>query len=946
MNPEELEAIRAEEARLGRPLRESEIHAVQAQVREGALARTRASGRLGLETTGGADDRSRPGTPRAPEAPADRAARLARESAADRDRAMLERRGSEGGIGDWLSRLPETVEEAIGPGYIADWLGSGTSGASGAVEGATMGFSDELTGAIADPRGAAMAFGRLTGTPMDTSSAENREALARYEAARDAARARMASEERSSPTAFLGGALAGGAATAPLLPTFAAAPGVTGGVTRAASAAVPRAARAVGGAMSRLGSAARAGAVYGALGGAGGSEEETAGGVARDAALGAGAGTVAGSVLGGAGEALGSAARAAPAWLRSAMIRRLSVPAGPGARTTAFARDLVGGRHPDMTEAAARLAASGTSGPMSSAAEVLTNAEALIRQLDVTREEREMIERGVRVAPGRLASAIRSVINEYPNASERALMGRLAGLADDLEARGAMPRFRVTGDRPVPAPSELASREPPPPAPTRDTLVVGEGPTSPERGAARRARRPTRSPGAVTSPRDDRTLRGTFDEIPVGEAGTLPPRMEAEGTLPPIEADFSPEEIAEARGRIADHRARRAAAAAAPPEEVTAARRPDARARAEAPPPARPSAAPTRPGLAGDTTLTSIGPPSRYHTTRGYALGPDVSVPEGPRVPGVMPEVPEPAAPRVRPRGERPIGARPMTGSWDAPPPRAERTIPYSGPMMAGGRRPPDSAMHALGVLDDLATYRAAEPEEPAHAAREARRRVRALLDRSMSDALGPEATARHTSARDRVRTAIAIRNAAIPAEVGDATRGARLAELGLAMSGAGGGFAVGGVPGALGGLAAATAPIAASRLIAPRAPAIAATATEAVGRLLGSRPVTGAARVAERYAPSASGFVSREVARRLATPDFRPSPERRRAFEALPPIVREPEAPIEAPPEEATPSASTASPSATGGAPTTRRARRGGGGRVTARGRAMFEELRSRRSR
>jgi len=146
----------------------------------------------------------------------------------------------------------------------------------GAVQGATLGFSDELTGL------GTAAAGTLTGQPGSF--------LERYRAARDENRAGLAKAKEEHPWAYGAGEVAGGLATTPLLPGGAAAAGTKVGAKAAALAA------------------AKAGAIGGAAQGLGTSNAELTTGdlgqarqAASDAAKGALFGGVAGGVLGFAG---------------------------------------------------------------------------------------------------------------------------------------------------------------------------------------------------------------------------------------------------------------------------------------------------------------------------------------------------------------------------------------------------------------------------------------------------------------------------------------------------------------------------------------------------------------------------------------------------------------------------------------------------------------------
>lgn len=177
-----------------------------------------------------------------------------------------------------LSAAPTRAREA-GLTRTADWLESGTAGGTGAVQGATMGFADEIGGAVAGA-------GALL---------EGEDAGEAYSSTRDRMRRIADSDREASPTAYGVGELAGAVATAPLLP------GLTG--ARAATTA------------GRIGHAALEGTAYGMAGGFGTSDGDLTTGEGReDAFVDTMAGGVGGGVFGAGGgvvaEGLGAGANA------------------------------------------------------------------------------------------------------------------------------------------------------------------------------------------------------------------------------------------------------------------------------------------------------------------------------------------------------------------------------------------------------------------------------------------------------------------------------------------------------------------------------------------------------------------------------------------------------------------------------------------------------------
>ena len=175
------------------------------------------------------------------------------------------------------------------------------SGARGALQGATLGFSDEIVG------GLAAAGGALLG---DFNISDN------YARARDTIRGGDRRAQAANPGSFLAGEIAGGVAlpfgvakAATKLPqmgqTLARVAGLTPEATQAASLG------------QRVGQGATMGAAYGGLYGAGMSEADNAGDLTLDALIGAGTGLVVGGVAVPAVDFVSAAGRAVAAPVRA-----------------------------------------------------------------------------------------------------------------------------------------------------------------------------------------------------------------------------------------------------------------------------------------------------------------------------------------------------------------------------------------------------------------------------------------------------------------------------------------------------------------------------------------------------------------------------------------------------------------------------------------------------
>lgn len=146
-------------------------------------------------------------------------------------------------------------------------------------QGLTFGLSDEIKGAVSDPSGAYKTLANLVGASYPESETEQ------YKRSRDEERAALAATQEANPVTSIVSQLAGG-----LLPGGAIAKGV--GML-------------AGSPLTALQTAARAGAVEGGLYGAGQSEADTAGGVAKEAAIGTGLGGALGAATGQLGRFLG-----------------------------------------------------------------------------------------------------------------------------------------------------------------------------------------------------------------------------------------------------------------------------------------------------------------------------------------------------------------------------------------------------------------------------------------------------------------------------------------------------------------------------------------------------------------------------------------------------------------------------------------------------------------
>lgn len=281
-----------------------------------------------------------------------------------------------------LSAAPTRAREA-GLTTTADWLESGTAGGTGAVQGATMGFADEIGGAVAGA-------GALL---------EGDDAGEAYSSTRDRMRRIADSDREASPTAYGMGELTGALATAPLLP------GIPGG--RAATMA------------GRLGRGAMEGAAYGAAGGFGNSDGDLTTSEGRedalvDTAIGGAGGGIFGAAGTLAGEGLGAGANALRRHAARADELRAIAPAG-GLRAGADAMRSSGTVADDTLRGPARDAA---------------------RTADAARRVREMGLGGVNTAEG-LADAAGAARRRFGEE-----IGATRGVLENVEGGVPVARLR------------------------------------------------------------------------------------------------------------------------------------------------------------------------------------------------------------------------------------------------------------------------------------------------------------------------------------------------------------------------------------------------------------------------------------------------------------------------------------------------------------------------
>lgn len=197
---------------------------------------------------------------------------------------------------------PDTVAPGglagVVAGKPAPVVAKGAAYGRGALQGASLGFGDEISAAtdallshVPGVRTVAEKFNQLGGEggglPVNDPNIT-------YAQRRDSYRAKNTEAQQAQPGAYAAGEVTGAIPTSVALGNFG---GFLGGP----------ASTALGGGTATLGKAIGTGATLGAVGGAGTSTADTAGGVAKDAALGAGIGAATGGVLHGAAKGVSAA---------------------------------------------------------------------------------------------------------------------------------------------------------------------------------------------------------------------------------------------------------------------------------------------------------------------------------------------------------------------------------------------------------------------------------------------------------------------------------------------------------------------------------------------------------------------------------------------------------------------------------------------------------------
>jgi hypothetical protein len=158
----------------------------------------------------------------------------------------------------------------------------------GLVQGGSLGFSDEIAGALEAPLGATKSIANKFGGEFDDTA---------YRAARDESRMLDAQASERSPGAFTSGQVAGGVASA-FVPGLNVAKGA-----KLAGAAIPKIA---GTALADLAGTALISGGQGLAAGVGSSTGENVGELARDAAIGTGVGALGGAAGYGLNKAIGA----------------------------------------------------------------------------------------------------------------------------------------------------------------------------------------------------------------------------------------------------------------------------------------------------------------------------------------------------------------------------------------------------------------------------------------------------------------------------------------------------------------------------------------------------------------------------------------------------------------------------------------------------------------
>ena len=918
MNPDEI--IAREAARLGRPLTTPE----KAAIRGGAT-------RVG--------DDGITATSLAPESSAARTAREARESAVERDRTMAAitardtmggptRSGLSGGVEDWISRLPshlrngaEAMREAGVPGdSIMDWLGEAAdadeeeiagrmrSMGSGAVEGATLGFGDEIAGGL----------GALTGGD--------------YAATRDAVRRRMEAARAENPMLYGGSALLAGAAVP--IPGLG---GAAGGVTRATGAVVPRLAAATG-------RAARAGAAGGAIAGAGMSDAnltEDAAGLLADVGEGAGYGAASGAALGGAVEGAREVARAGPAIRRSADRAVMAMPSRSRAGGEALLEEM--GGETALPEAA------GTVREVARRAGWFPSSDDILQVLN-----RDLADGGPsRVHEERLAGStmdraeLARMLGRRASAGERsAIEAPLMGPLREVEGRLRPPA-------PAPVPTPRPGRAPAPgPAPARPAPRRAGGPPAPVLPIVPVGGRRVTSPGMdlpdlAPEPTDLRPI-DTEPHLPLPEEGTLPRgRHDDDEVIRLSRAAADREAAVAARAEVAEARTGAGRPGAArvtkpiPPVDAPV---------VVGPSPARSGALEGMDGPPGPrrgraaTLRDEPGVPTSEMDARALE-GTAHGTPPAPRTSEPLPFIsrgrtrvgPPPAAgptpPRPVPLGPRPAapaaGARPRRHAAEGPPVPPDRAMPiYSRPERGSRlRSAPGSALYEMRAARERGFPVPGTRRGPAeHGWRGVGSDLRSRIDEAYRSRFGGPALDEYRTARRIEENEIPIRRSAEAGAARDAGTPILPARDVLSAHVASG---LGAGP-----LGAAAAGVASGTLGRTRGIAIRERLTDAVARGLESRSGRALASGDGSSTRAAAGLAGRGAG--MASADRRPAPSSadRALFESLRAPAAEPE-PTAAPPA-APPPASSPVPPPAGGATTTRRR-----ARPDDDARALFDSLR-----
>lgn len=228
----------------------------------------------------------------------------------------------------------------------------GMGAATGAAQGLTSGYADELRGAVRSGGGVSEPVrararevlsspmlqpltsvpiaGPLLGAAATWAGTRSDEDVSAYERERDRARDETRAAREQEPGAYLGGELVGGAAQGALIPG-------TGATT----------------ALGRIGGAALSGAAQGAVSGLGHSEAEDAEGMLADAGTGAAVGGVMGGGLAAGGEGLAAGGRELARRVASGRDRALFAATGGGSGSTAAVRALQD--LPESSQAAERI---------------------------------------------------------------------------------------------------------------------------------------------------------------------------------------------------------------------------------------------------------------------------------------------------------------------------------------------------------------------------------------------------------------------------------------------------------------------------------------------------------------------------------------------------------------------------------------------------------------